>query len=186
MVTVGAGEVTEIVAFCDALPPAPVQVNVYVPVLVRLVSVVEPAVAFTPLQPVAADDAVQVVALVLDQVNVLDAPLMTDVGLALNVTVGAGTTTATVTDWLALPPTPLQLIVNVELAVMLLITSVPDVVLVPLQLPEAVQLAAEVALHTSVALPFKATLPGLADNTTVGAGVPETGLGTIAQTGAAV
>lgn len=36
--------------------------------------------------------------MVLDQVSVLDAPLVTDAGLALSVTVGAGAITATVTD----------------------------------------------------------------------------------------
>lgn len=64
----------------------------------RLVSVAEPAVAFAPVQPLAADVAVHAVALVLDQVNTLDAPLTTEAGLALNVTVGAGDTTATLTD----------------------------------------------------------------------------------------
>ena len=39
-----------------------------------------------PLQP---PDAVQDVALVLDQVRVLDSPLVTDVGFALSDTVGA-------------------------------------------------------------------------------------------------
>lgn len=69
---------------------------------------------------------------------------------------------------------------------MLLITSVPEVDLVPLQPPEAVQPVAEVVLQVKVALPFKATLPGLAENTTVGAGVPVIGLGTIAHTGVPV
>ena len=48
-----------------------------------------------PLQP---PEALQVVALVEDQVNVEAAPLLTVVGLALNVTVGAGVVTVTVAD----------------------------------------------------------------------------------------
>jgi hypothetical protein len=58
-----------------------------------------------PLQP---PEALQVVALVEDQVNVEAAPLLTVVGLALNVTVGAGVVTVTVADWDALPPVPVQ------------------------------------------------------------------------------
>ena len=55
--------------------------------------------------------AVHEVAFVLDQLSVLLPPLGTLVGLALNDTVGTGTlgVTVTVTDWLALPPVPVQL-----------------------------------------------------------------------------
>ena len=47
----------------------------------------EPAVALLPLQP---PEAVQEVALLEDQVKVLDWPLVIEVGLALKVRVGAG------------------------------------------------------------------------------------------------
>jgi hypothetical protein len=46
-----------------------------------------PVVAFVPLQP---PEARQLVALVLDQLRVLEAPLATVVGLAVKVRVGAG------------------------------------------------------------------------------------------------
>ena len=55
--------------------------------LVRLVSVCEPDVAFVPVQP---PEAVQEVALVEDHVRVELPPLLTLVGLAEIVTVGAG------------------------------------------------------------------------------------------------
>ena len=55
--------------------------------VVRLVSVCEPPV---PLVPDQLPDAVQEVALVVDQVKVDGLPLVTDAGNADKVTVGAG------------------------------------------------------------------------------------------------
>jgi hypothetical protein len=52
---------------------------------------------------------VQEVAFKADQVNVEPLPLATVLGLATKLTVGAGAETDTVTDWLALPPGPIQL-----------------------------------------------------------------------------
>ncbi len=63
-----------------------------------------PLVGSLPLHP---PEAVQLAAFVEDQLSVADAPLLTLVGLALRLTV-AGAATLTVTDWLALPPGPLQ------------------------------------------------------------------------------
>jgi hypothetical protein len=104
--TVGAeGAETVTVADCDAEPPAPVQVSVNFVVAVRVGVASEPAVASEPLQP---PEAVQAVALVDDQVNEDTAPLLTVVGLAARVTVGAGEVTDTVADCAALPPLPLQ------------------------------------------------------------------------------
>ena len=55
-------------------------------------------------------DAVQFVALVALQLSVDAAPLVTVLGLADSVTVGAGRLTETVADWDALvPPVPVQL-----------------------------------------------------------------------------
>ena len=65
-----------------------------------------PLVAMLPLQP---PEAVQLVASVELHVNVDDPPLLTLVGLAVSVTVGAGAVTDTLTDLLALPPVPVQL-----------------------------------------------------------------------------
>jgi hypothetical protein len=89
-----------------ALPPVPVHVSVYAAVLVILVSDCEPEVALVPLQP---PDAVHEVALVVDQVSVLEPPELTVAGLAPMDTVGGGAVfTVTVTDWLALPPAPVH------------------------------------------------------------------------------
>ena len=48
------------------------------------------------------------VACVDDQLSVVDEPALIVVGLAVNVTDGAGVVTDTVADCVALPPAPLQ------------------------------------------------------------------------------
>jgi hypothetical protein len=58
-----------------------------------------------PLQP---PEAVQDVALVELHVSVEAAPLATEVGFAVNVTVGAGTTVTMAVATLLVPPVPLQ------------------------------------------------------------------------------
>ena len=58
-----------------------------------------------PFAPDHAPLAVHAVAFVLDHVNVDEPPDATDVGDALNETVGAGVT-VTVALWLADPPVP--------------------------------------------------------------------------------
>jgi hypothetical protein len=63
------------------------------------------------MTPDQAPDAVQAVALVAVQLIMALLPLVTVLGLADRVTVGAGVVTETVADWLALPPLPVQLIV---------------------------------------------------------------------------
>jgi hypothetical protein len=112
--------------------------------------------------PVLADPAV---ARLPDQ-----APL---VGLAVKVTVGAGTelATVTVTDLLALPPLPLQLSVNVLLAaVSAPVLTEPLVARLPDHAPEAVQLVALVDDHVSELLLPLDTLVGFAVSVTVGVG----------------
>ena len=64
-----------------------------------------PLVGSLPDQP---PDAVQLFALLEDQLSVADPPLLTAVGLALRLTEGAGVEALTVTDWVALPPGPLH------------------------------------------------------------------------------
>ena len=59
------------------------------PVVSKLLAVSLPDTALLPLQ---APDAVQLLALVEDQFKVEDAPLEIDIGFALRLTVGAGTT----------------------------------------------------------------------------------------------
>ena len=61
---------------------------------------------WVPLQP---PEAVQDVALVELHVSVDATPLATDVGFAVNVTVGAGTTVTVAVATLLVPPVPLQL-----------------------------------------------------------------------------
>jgi hypothetical protein len=68
---------------------------------------VEPPI--TARAPDQAPEATQEVALVADQVITALLPLVTVLGLADKVTVGAGDVTETVADWLAVPPLPVQL-----------------------------------------------------------------------------
>ena len=154
------------------MPPSPVQARVNVLlVAVSAPVLADPAVARLPDQ---APLAVHEVALVEDHVNELLPPLDTLVGLAVKVTVGAGTelATVTVTDLLALPPPPLQLSVNVLLAaVSATVFAEPLVARLPDHAPEAVQLVALVDDHVSELLPPLDTLVGFAAIDTVGAGV---------------
>ncbi|MBS0375267.1 MAG: hypothetical protein JSR73_11855 [Proteobacteria bacterium] len=84
---IGGGEAMLTVTDCDALPPAPVHSSVNVVAEVKLPVEVEPLVGSDPLQP---PEAVQAVASVELQVSVDAEPLVTVVGLAVSVTVGAG------------------------------------------------------------------------------------------------
>lgn len=69
-----------------------------------------PLVAFEPVQP---PEAVQLVELVAVQFRVDALPVTTALGVAPSVTAGGGSMAATLTDWLALPPGPVQLRVKV-------------------------------------------------------------------------
>jgi hypothetical protein len=60
------------------------------------------------LLPDHPPEAVQAVALVDVHERVVAAPLLTVLGLADKLTVGAGVLTETVVDWVALPPGPVQ------------------------------------------------------------------------------
>jgi hypothetical protein len=99
---------------------------------------------------------VQLVALLLDQFSVLEPPTATEVGLAVNVTVGAGVelATVTVTERLALAP-PLAEHANVKVLVALSgpTISFPDRPLFPLHAPLAAQLSAFDEFHVSCELP---------------------------------
>jgi hypothetical protein len=103
--TVGADWVTETLADCEALPPAPVQVIVKVVLAFNAPVDCEPLTARLPLQPPLA---VQDVALVADHVNVELPPAVIDDGLACKVTVGAAADAVTVAVCDALPPGPVQ------------------------------------------------------------------------------
>jgi hypothetical protein len=122
--TVGTGGVTVTVAEALPVPPAPVQASVNVPVPVSTPLDWLPEVV---LVPVHAPEATQEVALAEDQVRVEDAPLVTDVGLAVSDTVGAGGMTATVADALPVPPGPVQARVNVPVLVKAPVDWLPEV-----------------------------------------------------------
>ena len=123
-----------------------------------------PLVGSFPDQPA---DAVQLLALLDDQLSIADPPLLTVVGLALRPTVG-GAETLIVTDWLALPPGPLQASVKVVVALSAPVLVVPLVGSLPDQPPEAVQLLAFVDDQLSIADPPLLTVVGLALRLTVG------------------
>ena len=65
----------------------------------------DPLVARDPLHPPLA---VQLVAFVVDQFNVELPPLVTLVGVAEKLRVGAGVVTVTVVLWMVVPPAPVQ------------------------------------------------------------------------------
>jgi hypothetical protein len=171
-VTVGAGvvPVTDTEAEAWVVPPAPVQLSEYVAFAVNAPVPWVPDVALLPFQ---LPEAVHDVALVEDQVNVLPAPLLTEVGVAVSVTVGAGVVLVTATDVLACaePPAPVQLRVYEALAFKLPVDSLPETAFAPLQLPVAEHAVALVLDQVRVLAAPALTDTGLADNVTVGAGL---------------
>jgi hypothetical protein len=104
-VTTGANDFTATVADCDALPPAPLHVNVKVELALKLPVDCVPRTALAPDQP---PPALQAVAFMEDQVNVELPPLAIALGPTLKLTVGAGAVTETVADCIELPPAPTQ------------------------------------------------------------------------------
>ena len=117
--------------------------------------------------PDQAPEAAHEVALVEDQVKVAAAPLLTVLGLAETLTVGAGLLTDTVVDWAALPSVPVQVSAYVALAVRAPVDCEPLTGLVPDQAPEAVQEVALVEVQLNVELPPLATVLALAAMLTV-------------------
>ena len=77
---------------------------------------------------------------------------MTELGLALRLTVGGSDFTDTVADCMALPPVPLQVSIKVALSVSAPVDCEPCRALVPDQAPEAIQLPALVLNQFNVAL----------------------------------
>jgi len=150
------------------VPPVPLQPRLNVVVAVKAPVPCVPAVDLLPLQP---PEAVHDVALVLDQVSVLLPPLLTEVGDADNVTVGAGVEAVTVTEALAcaVPPAPVQLNVNAASALNAPVLSLPETALLPLHPPDAVHDVALVDDQVNVLLDPLLTEVGAADKLTVGA-----------------
>ncbi len=128
----------------------------------------EPLVPRLPDQP---PEAAQAVALVEDQVKVEAPPLATLVGLALSDTLGGAAETVTVADWDAEPPAPLQVSVNVVVVVSAAVVKVPLLGSLPVQPPEALHEVAFVEDQVRVEVAPFATVLGLAEIVTAGAGV---------------
>jgi hypothetical protein len=106
-VTVGAALAGVTVTVVDwlAWPPGPVQVSVYVLLVVRLGVTNEPLSACVRAH---APEAVQAVALLEVQLNVELLPLAIVLGRAPKLTVGIAGVTAINVDCVALPPGPAQ------------------------------------------------------------------------------
>jgi hypothetical protein len=117
-----------------------------------------------PLEPLQPPDAVQAVALVLDQVSVEEAPAFTVLGVAVSVTIGALLETVTVADCVADPPGPVQVSSYSVLLVRVPVDIVPLAGMLPCQPPEAVQAVAPGDLHVRVELPPLPTVVGAAVN----------------------
>jgi hypothetical protein len=164
----GGGVPAVTVTLCDAVPPAPLQLNVNVVVADKGTVGSVPLVILLPLQP---PEAVQLVALVEFQVSVVTFPTTTEAGFAVRVTDGAAGPAATVTVavWLALPPAPEQLNVNDVSPVRPETSSAPLALRLPLHPPDAVQPVASVEFQVTVVLPPLATDDGLTEIATVGA-----------------
>jgi hypothetical protein len=160
--------VTETVALWLVVPPAPVQLNVYTAVALRVPVDCDPLIASEPLH---APDAVQAVALVEDQVRVDVPPWATLLGLAAIETLGAAAETVTVADCAAEPPAPVQVRVNFVVAVRVGVACEPAVASEPLQPPEAVQAVALVDDHVNADAAPLLTVVGFAVKVTAGAGV---------------
>jgi hypothetical protein len=130
-----------------------------------------PLVALVPVQP---PEAVQEVALVELHVSVDAAPLATEVGFAVRVTVGVPGTVTVALAMLLDPPGPAQVNRYESVAVIAPVLCVPLVALVPLQPPVAVHEVALVELHVSVDAAPLATEIGFAVRVTVGTGMTVT------------
>jgi hypothetical protein len=115
-----------------------------------------------PLEPLQPPDAVQAVALLLDQVSAEAAPAFTVLGEALNVTIGALVETVTVADCVADPPGPVQVSSYSVLLVRVPVDAVPLVGMLPCQPLEAVQAVAPADFQVSVELSPLATVVGAA------------------------
>ena len=153
----------------DALlePPAPVQVSVKVVSAFRAPVLAEPAVGRVPDHP---PEAVQDVACMLDQVSMELVKAATTGGSAEMVTLGPGVevTTSTVTDWMVVPPAPLQMSVYVLLALRAPLLTDPLVARIPDHAPDAMHDVASVLVQVSVELVPCSTEGGLAVSVTSG------------------
>jgi len=161
-------------------PPEPLQLRMNV--LVSAVSapvLADPDVGRLPLH---APLAVQLVASAEDQVRAAEEPLLTLVGVALNVSVGPGTggapLTMTVADCARAPPAPVHVRVKTLLgALSAPVLAVPDVPRLPDHAPLAAQDAASAEDHVSVEDAPLLTADGVAVSDRVGGPCTCTGAG---------
>ncbi|HZE11794.1 MAG TPA: hypothetical protein VE034_09465, partial [Burkholderiales bacterium] len=125
--------------------------------------------------PDHAPEAVQLVTFVPIHARLDALPLATVIGFAVNVSVGGGVVTVTVTEREIGPPGPVQSRLNVLSTVSATVDCVPLAAWAPDHAPEAVQLVTFVPIHARLdALPL-GTVIGFAVNVSVGAGtVPNT------------
>jgi hypothetical protein len=166
--TVGTDAVTATLAVAEVVPPLPVQLSTKVEEEVSGPVDPEPLTDLAPLHP---SDAVQLVALVEDQVSVDEPPEATVPGLAEMETVGApDCVTMTEAEPCDVPPLPVQLSAKVVVVFSAPVEAVPLVAFDPLQPPEAVQLVALVEDQVSVEEAPELTVPGLAVIDTLGGG----------------
>jgi hypothetical protein len=91
-------------------------------------------------------------------------------GEALSVTIGGRALTVTVADWVAEPPSPVQVSSNSVVLPRAPVDQVPLVATEPLQPPDALHAVAFAEDQVRVDMPPLATVVGEADNVTVGAG----------------
>ncbi len=122
------------------------------------------------LLPIHAPDAMQLVALAVDQLSVDVPPLSIRCGEAESVTVGNGGRTVTTVDCALVPPAPAQLSENVLVSTSAPDGALPEVGFAPPQAPLAVQLVALVELHVRVTPLPESTVASDALNTMVGGG----------------
>lgn len=127
-----------------------------------------------PLLPDQAPEAVQEVALLLDQASLEAVPELTVLGLALSVTTDGNVGTVTVTDCVAEPPSPVQVRSYSVVLVSAPVDQVPLVATAPLQPPEAVHAVASLELQVKLELAPLATVVGAPVNVTAGAGLVTT------------
>jgi hypothetical protein len=120
----------------------------------------------SPLAPLHPPDALQEVALLLDQVSEEEAPEFTVLGVAVRVTTGALLETVTVADCVAGPPAPVQVSSYSVVFVRVPVGQLPLVATLPCQPPEAVQAVAPTELQVSVELPPLLTVVGAAVSVT--------------------
>jgi hypothetical protein len=168
-VTPAAGVTVAVAALL--LPPGPVQINEYDVVAVRGPVLCVPLAASAPLQP---PEAVQAVALVELQVSVEAPPLVTEVGFAASVAVGADPTLTVAVAVALEPPGPVQINEYEVADVRGPVLRVPLTASAPVQPPEAVQDVASVELHVSVEAAPLSMVVGLAASVAVGTGATVT------------